>query len=63
MYSAVRRLWTISLFAMKKLRFLMGISSLKLAGFDVATRVHLKWLIEFHRTNVLNLVSSARRMN
>lgn len=60
MCSAVRSPWSVSLFAMKIQHFLMGISSLLLAGFDVRIRVHLKRLIEFYSPNVLNLISSAR---
>lgn len=60
MYSAMRRLWTVSLFTMKKRHFLMGISSLQLAGFDVTILVHLRRLSEFYRINVLNLISPAR---
>lgn len=54
MYSAVRRLWTVSLFTMKNPYFLMGISSLQLGGFDVTILVHLRRLSEFYRVNVLN---------
>lgn len=60
MYSAVRRLQSVSLFAMKTQHFLTGISSLLLAGIDVTIWVHLKKLVEFYRINVLNLISSAR---
>jgi len=62
MYSAVRRLWAVGLFAVKHQHFLTGISSLHLAGFDVTLLVHLRRLMEFYRTDVLNLVSSARRI-
>lgn len=62
MYSAMRRLWTVNLFAMKKWHFLMGISSLHLARFDVTILVDLKRLIAFYRISSASFSALKQKM-